>query len=458
MASIRKRGDTFTITAYMGYDDTGKQQKKTTTFRPPDGVTNGKAEKLAREFAVKWEDKIRGFVALDENRTLSELAQWYYETIAPNTLKPNILKGYMQGIYNHVVPRIGRVKLKDITPQMLDSLFRELQTSGNLERSFRLRDNTLFNEYGKEKFLKDKGLERGTFYRVLRGETCRQQTAEKIAAALGMTLEKVFDDVTENKGMTGASVNKLKLNLSAIFTAACRKEIMRRNPCKLVTPPKVDTAPAAFLDEEQAKALLTACHEQSDFQLEVIINLFLATGIRAGELTALHWDDLDGKTGVLFVQHTLVRHNGQFVRQTTKTADSTRRIVLPAYILKLLAEHRERQKEYRASLRELWKNPDDIIFTNLQGDYLNGTNLNRKLKDIVKAAGLPDIHLHSLRHTHASLLINSDVTARVIADRLGHSTTKTTLDTYSHVFAASEVKAMQAVEMKLFSTDKAVNE
>jgi integrase len=98
----------------------------------------------------------------------------------------------------------------------------------------------------------------------------------------------------------------------------------------------VDTPPAAFLDEEQAKVLLTACHEQSDFQLEIIINLFLAAGIRAGELTALHWDDLDDKTGVLFVQHTLVRLNGAFVRQSTKTADSTRRIVLPGVYLKLL--------------------------------------------------------------------------------------------------------------------------
>lgn len=454
MASIRKRGETFTITAYLGYDDTGKQIKKTTTYRPPDGVTNGKAEKLAKEYAVKWEDKIRGYVALDENRTLSELAGWYYETVAPNILKPNILIGYKQGIYNHVIPRIGRVKLKDITPQMLDSLFRELQTSGNRERSFKLKDLTLFNEYGKEKFIKDKGLERGTFYRIIRGDTCRGQTAEKIAAAFGMTLDKLFEDVTENKGMTGSSVNKLKLNLSAIFTAACRKEIMRRNPCKLVTPPKVDTPPAAFLDEVQSRLLLAAVHEQSDFQLEVIINLFLATGIRAGELTALHWDDLNFDTGVLFVQNTLVRIDKQFVRQTTKTADSTRRIVLPAYILSLLTEHRARQKEYRASLREVWKNPADIMFTNLHGDYLNGVNLNRKLKDIVAAAGLPDIHLHSLRHTHASLLINSDVTARVIADRLGHSTTKTTLDTYSHVFAASEVKAMQAVEMALFKQEE----
>lgn len=65
---------------------------------------------------------------------------------------------------------------------------------------------------------------------------------------------------------------------------------------------------------------------------------------------------------------------------------------------------------------------------------------------------MPEIHLHSLRHTHASLLINSNITAKVISDRLGHSTTKTTLDTYSHVFAESEVKAMQAIDMVLFHT------
>ena len=70
MASIRKRGETFTITAYMGYDEQGKQRKKTTTYRPPDGVTAGKAEKLAKAFAATWEEKIRGYVALDENRRL----------------------------------------------------------------------------------------------------------------------------------------------------------------------------------------------------------------------------------------------------------------------------------------------------------------------------------------------------------------------------------------------------
>lgn len=82
MASIRKRGNSFTITAYMGYDEQGRQCKKTTTFTPPEGVTPGKAEKLAKAYAATWEEKIKGYVALDENRTLSELADWYYSTVA----------------------------------------------------------------------------------------------------------------------------------------------------------------------------------------------------------------------------------------------------------------------------------------------------------------------------------------------------------------------------------------
>jgi len=282
MASIRKRGDTYTITAYFGYDDKNKQIKKTTTFHPPDGVTNGKAEKLARSFAATWEDKVRGYVALDENRTLSQLCEWYYSTVAPNTLKPNILISYKQGIYNHIIPRIGREKLKNITPQMLDSIFRELQLSGNKEESFKLKDISLFDGVKREEFYKQAGIERATMYKALRGGTCRRVNAEKIAAGLGLPLDKAFDNVTEQKGLSGATVNKLKLNLSAIFTAAVKKEIMRRNPCKLVTPPKVDTPPAAFLDEEQSRVLLDTLRDGDNFQLEVIVNLFLATGIRAG--------------------------------------------------------------------------------------------------------------------------------------------------------------------------------
>ena len=154
-------------------------------------------------------------------------------------------------------------------------------------------------------------------------------------------------------------------------------------------------------------------------------------------------------SGILHIRHTLAKVGEEYIRQAPKTQESVRYILLPAYILELLKRHKTEQAKARLKAAE-WKNTK-LLFTNQTGGFLLGTNLNARLKRVIRGTDLPqDLHIHSLRHTFASLLINSNVAARVIADRLGHSTTKITLDTYSHVFAASEVKAMQAIDMALF--------
>lgn len=140
MASIRKRGNTFTITAYMGYDEKGKQIKKTTTFRPPEGVTAGKAEKLAKAYAATWEEKIKGYTALDENRTFADLAKWYYESVAPSALKPNVLIDNKTMVDTYIMPTLARKKLKDIGPAMLDTLFAELLKNGRVKDTYRLKN------------------------------------------------------------------------------------------------------------------------------------------------------------------------------------------------------------------------------------------------------------------------------------------------------------------------------
>lgn len=93
----------------------------------------------------------------------------------------------------------------------------------------------------------------------------------------------------------------------------------------------------------------------------------------------------------------------------------------------------------------------DAVFTNDSGNYMSACMLNTRLHKFCKQEGLPDLHVHySLRHTHASLLINGNFTAKVVANRLGHVNTRTTLEVYSHVFAETEEKAMQAIDMALF--------
>ena len=144
----------------------------------------------------------------------------------------------------------------------------------------------------------------------------------------------------------------------------------------------------------------------------------------------------------MFFRYTLVRTEGRLTRQAPKTPQSRRRIILPGYIVTMLEEHRAREAD-RYNLH-------GAVFCNQRGDYCDPINLNARLKQVIRGSDLPDIHLHSLRHTHASLLINSNVAARIIADRLGHSSTATTLNIYSHVFTASEFEAMQAIETSLF--------
>jgi hypothetical protein len=112
-------------------------------------------------------------------------------------------------------------------------------------------------------------------YGVLRGNSCLHPNAEKIAAALGLPFEKTFDDITENISLSGSTVNKIKLNLSAIFTAAVKKEIMRRNPCKLVTPPKADTRPSRFLMRNKAGNCLTCSTIKAIFNLKLSRIYFL---------------------------------------------------------------------------------------------------------------------------------------------------------------------------------------
>lgn len=204
--------------------------------------------------------------------------------------------------------------------------------------------------------------------------------------------------------------------------------------------------------------MLDALDKQDDFQFKAMITTLLLTGMRGGELLGLPWKNVDLDKGVIYVRYTLAYIRGmeasnKHVLQPTKTAGSERYIVIPASLVDVLKEHKRRQEERRAVFKE-WPHPE-MVFSTPTGDYFYIGYLNTKLKQLAKNIGLPeDVHLHSLRHTTASLLINSDIPAKVISEQLGHASTQITQDVYSHIFASSKVKAMQALELKLGCADK----
>ena len=386
MASIRKRGNNFTVTVSMGYDQNGKQIKKTTTYKPPEGVTDKKAEKLANEYAVIWEQKINGYVSLDENRTLRELIEWFLETAAPHKWRETTLHVNTGFLNRYVLPRIGNRKLKEITPSLLDRYFAELQKTGR------------------------------TGY------------------------------VKKDEPLSANTVGRTRQLINSIFSEAVRKEIMVRNPCRLTTLvglPSNGYKAESFLDSTQAKSLLKAL-EDCDFQFKVIITLLLYSGARVGEICALRLSSVDFENNVIYINKTLtyIPDKG-YSLEPPKTKNSTRYIALPQNVMDLLKKHFETRIVLNPELEEM-------CFHAPEGGYCHIWGINRTFKNLAKKLGLPDdIHTHSLRHTATSIMINSDIPTRVISEQLGHANTVITENTYGHVFAESKVKAMKAIETSL---------
>ena len=93
----------------------------------------------------------------------------------------------------------------------------------------------------------------------------------------------------------------------------------------------------------------------------------------------------------------------------------------------------------------------DLIFCNEIGNPLSIPNQTyRYFRPILTTAELPQIRLYDLRHSHATLLLSADEHIKIVSERLGHSTTRLTLDTYSHVLATMQEKTSAKLEEMLY--------
>lgn len=90
-------------------------------------------------------------------------------------------------------------------------------------------------------------------------------------------------------------------------------------------------------------------------------------------------------------------------------------------------------------------------FTNLHGGPVESGEINRALTRALERAGLPHIRVHDLRHTVASILLESGVHPKIVQELLGHSTIRLTLDTYSHLTPGLHQQAAQTMDLVLAS-------
>src|SRR4030042_4814694 len=110
-----------------------------------------------------------------------------------------------------------------------------------------------------------------------------------------------------------------------------------------------------------------------------------------------------------------------------------------------MQDHYERQQAVRRAAGEKWVE-HGLIFTNSIGGPIIPRNLLRDFYKLIKAAGLPRIRFHDLRHTAASLMLNNGVPAIVVSRRLGHSKASITLDVYGHLIPGMQAEAAELID------------
>ncbi len=315
--------------------------------------------------------------------TLGEYLTEKWLPLQQAQLRRSTYDDYRRNINLHVIPTLGRVPLHKLTPEDLDTFYARLLTNGR-------RD-------GKD------------------------------------------------GGLSVKSVRKIHLVLHKALSDALRKGSVVRNVASIADPPKLSSAKRAeikYWTAEQLRAFLDQVKSNRAFA-----PLFVSahTGMRRGELLGIRWADVDLDEARLSVQQALISVAYEMQLSDVKTGAGRRTIDLDARTIAVLRQWKKCQAEEKLLLGKGY-NDHGLVFCRADGDPIHPDLFSQTFGRAVAKSGLPEITLHDLRHTHATLLLKAGVPVKVVSERLGHTNPAFTMSVYQHV-----IPGMQAEAAAVFS-------
>ena len=262
-------------------------------------------------------------------------------------------------------------------------------------------------------------------------QTYRYQWGKHVSPALGNLrlgevttpiVDRFLVDLHERVG--SATSRTSRAVISGAMGRAVREGAVRFNPTREVR--RLSSAPRrrprALTEPERAAWFLVVTRDPRavEHDLPDLCAFMLATGLRIGETVAVLWSEIDLQEGAVDVTSTLIRVTGQsLIRKPTKSASGQRRLPLPQWCVAMLRRR-----------AEIGVGPDEPVFGTLDGGFREPRTVSRWLYEVRADSDLEWVTSHAWRKTTASILDGSGVTARIIADQLGHSRVSMTQDVY----------------------------
>jgi integrase len=264
-------------------------------------------------------------------------------------------------------------------------------------------------------------------------------------AKLSPELVQDFYDSKVAAGLKPSSVRIIHAVLHNALEHAHKRRLVPENVASKTDPPKVRPPEIHPLDAEQARALLVAARTVPLGSLYVVA---VTAGLRIGELLALKWTDVDLEQGVMRVSRTLSRAKSG-PRFTTPKNGKGRSITLTKQAVEALRIHRKGQNEVRLRQGALWQDNGHVFASETGKPLTRGFVDRRSFKPLLKQAGLPEMKLHDLRHTCATLLLSRGVHPKFVQELLGHASIAMTLNRYSHWIPSMGDQTARAMEAAL---------
>jgi len=189
-----------------------------------------------------------------------------------------------------------------------------------------------------------------------------------------------------------------------------------------------------------------------DDRLSALWHTIAATGMRKGEAIGLRWIDVDLEAGRLSVRRALIPSGREVIVSEPKAVKGRRVSALDPGTVEVLKAQAARQLDEQRDWDDAWVETG-LVFTQGNGAALDPETVTRYFRQAVKRSMPPQIRLHDLRHTHATLALQAGIHPKVVSERLGHATVSITLDTYSHAIPAMQEEAAALIAGLVFAAE-----
>jgi integrase len=393
--ALKKRGEKWLATVFRGYEPQADGRVKRLEHARSFGLKKD-AERWLREQAELVD---RGTWVKPCETTLRDyLKQWREGALALGPQRERTKHSYRELLATYIEPKLGGVRLDRLTKSVVQRAAAELlaqpRTSG-----------------GKPIATTD----------GVAAPTLSPITVRRALVALGVALRD-----------------------------AVEQRLITLNPAIGIALPRAKRHVPVWLNREQVRTLIDGTANDRHGPLWALV---ATTGVRPSEALGLQWDCADLAAAVIRIRQSLAPQNKATTGRVwklddPKTARSRRAIPIASELVTALKRHRAKQAAERLAAGEHYAEHGQggFVFGHPNGEPYREDALMQLFRRTLSRLKLPAVTLYSLRHGHASLLLEAGVPLKVVSERLGHSSIQLTADTYSHVSDQLQRRAVEQFE------------